>query len=546
MEIHLTDVEARVCALLDGCTKWMKNEHGLHTSCRIAGGWVRDKLLGLQSNDIDVALTDMMGLAFAERFQTYCNSLEGVDVDKIAKVERNPDRSKHLETAKAKVLDIELDFVNLRSEEYAEDSRIPIEVNFGTPLQDALRRDITINALFYNVHTREVEDHTGKGLEDLKNGVVRTPLAPRETFMDDPLRVLRCVRFASRFGFSLVSDLQDAAKDKDIQLALRTKISRERVGEELDKMMKSKNRLLSIQIINDLSLSSSIFDIPSSSSVTLSAPFGPFSQGLAAASILHMLTQPGTSLPPLHSTLAASFDRDSSTPPRLYLACALTPYRNVTYEDVKGKVRPAAEAVLRDGMKLGVQNHYSDGIPALFSSAGLLQNPQTGGERERIRIGLLLREKSVHNANTGSFWATSLLFSLVQELVPAWDVIENRLDEKAATRRIESYNTFVSRVEELGLHDAVDARPLLDGRDVVRVLKTESPGPWMAKVLANIIEWQLAYPNGTREECEEWLKAEQIAGRISFDISPPPRATPAKRGRSDGRGNGAKKIKKER
>lgn len=69
-----------------------------------------------------------MGLAFAEKFQAYCNSLQDVSIEKIAKVEKNPDRSKHLETAKAKVLDIELDFVNLRSEEYAEESRIPTQV----------------------------------------------------------------------------------------------------------------------------------------------------------------------------------------------------------------------------------------------------------------------------------------------------------------------------------------------------------------------------------------------------------------------------------
>lgn len=133
----------------------------------------------MQSNDIDVALTDMMGLPFAEHFQTYCNNIEGVAIEKIVKVERNPERSKHLETAKATVLGTELDFVNLRSEEYAEDSRIPTQVvssftslsvcaaysiaqAFGTPLEDALRRDITMNALFYNVHSRAVEDHTGK------------------------------------------------------------------------------------------------------------------------------------------------------------------------------------------------------------------------------------------------------------------------------------------------------------------------------------------------------------------------------------------------
>ena len=86
------------------------------------------QLLGLESNDIDIALEDMMGLTFAEKLQTYCKSVKDIPIAKIAKVERNPDRSKHLETAKATVLDVEIDFVNLRSEEYAGDSRIPTQV----------------------------------------------------------------------------------------------------------------------------------------------------------------------------------------------------------------------------------------------------------------------------------------------------------------------------------------------------------------------------------------------------------------------------------
>jgi tRNA nucleotidyltransferase (CCA-adding enzyme) len=86
------------------------------------------QLLGSDSNDIDVALEDMMGLAFAENFVEFIGKKKGLPVQSIAKVERNPNQSKHLETAKTKVLDVELDFVNLRSEEYAEDSRIPTEV----------------------------------------------------------------------------------------------------------------------------------------------------------------------------------------------------------------------------------------------------------------------------------------------------------------------------------------------------------------------------------------------------------------------------------
>ncbi|TFK57692.1 hypothetical protein OE88DRAFT_1722478 [Heliocybe sulcata] len=150
----------------------------------------------------------------------FLSSEKGIQTGKVSKVESNPDQSKHLETGKTKVFDTALEFVNLRSEEYTGDSRIPTKIRFGTPLEDALRRDLTVNSLFYNVHTREVEDHTGKGLQDLKDGIVRTPLPPRTTFLDDPLRVIRSVRFASRFGYDMVSDLQDAARDPEIQYKL--------------------------------------------------------------------------------------------------------------------------------------------------------------------------------------------------------------------------------------------------------------------------------------------------------------------------------------
>lgn len=121
---------------------------------------------------------------------------------------------------------------------YHEKHFIDILQTFGTPLEDALRRDITINSLFYNVHSRSVEDFTGKvhivfthldarlpdpsipkqGLDDLKAGIIRTPLPPRETFMDDPLRVLRCIRFASRYGFEIDEGVSKAIHDPDIQV----------------------------------------------------------------------------------------------------------------------------------------------------------------------------------------------------------------------------------------------------------------------------------------------------------------------------------------
>ncbi|KAG8744926.1 CCA tRNA nucleotidyltransferase, mitochondrial, partial [Ceratobasidium sp. 428] len=286
--ITLTAEEDQLCSLLDTFTKELQTTEAEYSGveCRIAGGW----LLGIPSNDIDIALANIMGVPFAEKLQAYMISKDlmkrldlgsGSRSGTVAIIGRNPEQSKHLETARMKVLGHEVDFVNLRSETYAEDSRIPI-MEIGTPLEDALRRDITINALFYNIHTRSVEDLTGKGINDLRDGIVRTPLAPLETFRDDPLRVLRCVRFSSRFGFKIVEEAANAMQEQSIQDALISKISRERVGEEFTKMLKGTSPLLSLSTIDTLNLYTSILGIPPILKGKASGAPGPQSTAIQA------------------------------------------------------------------------------------------------------------------------------------------------------------------------------------------------------------------------------------------------------------------------
>lgn len=223
-----------------------------HTSepvvLRWAGGWVRDKLLGVQSHDIDVAINAMTGVSFAQRMCDYCDTPEAVlkhqigknDIGNLHNVARNPDKSKHLETAMVRMFGLDLDFVNLRKEVYTDQSRNP-QVEFGTAKEDALRRDATINALFYNLNTDEIEDFT-EGLHDMDSKTIRTPLEPGQTFTDDPLRVLRLVRFASRLGFVIDPNTERFMGDEEVLDSLRVKISRERVGIELEKMLKGNIR----------------------------------------------------------------------------------------------------------------------------------------------------------------------------------------------------------------------------------------------------------------------------------------------------------------
>ena len=155
-QIQLTEKEQGIFSFLLGILQ----EHGKKTTLRVAGGWTRDKLMGGHSNDIDIALDDMYGEELADLIRK--KQLEqDIAAGKATKaqskgygvIKSNSDKSKHLETAVIKVQGEFIDLVNLRSEEYGEDSRVP-EIKIGTPEQDALRRDLTVNSMFYNINTR--------------------------------------------------------------------------------------------------------------------------------------------------------------------------------------------------------------------------------------------------------------------------------------------------------------------------------------------------------------------------------------------------------
>ena len=92
-----------------------------------------------------------------------------------------------------------------------------------------------MNALFYNLNQGEIEDYTKRGLSDLQNGILKTPLAPIKTFLDDPLRIIRLIRFASKFNFVVESETLNAMKEEHNKSALLTKISKERIEIELRK-----------------------------------------------------------------------------------------------------------------------------------------------------------------------------------------------------------------------------------------------------------------------------------------------------------------------
>ncbi|KAG5507957.1 hypothetical protein JIQ42_07251 [Leishmania sp. Namibia] len=232
-------------------------ENKLKTTLRVAGGWVRDMLLGLHSNDIDIAIEThesaklVTGEAFAHRISEH-QAAHGDRGHTVSVIRANPALSKHIETATVRVHEIPVEFCALRTDVYTVESRIP-QVRPATPLEDAQRRDFTINALFYNLHTCMVEDYT-TGLEDLRLRIIRCPLEPRTTFMDDPLRLLRSVRFVGQLGalnFSLDESITNCVDDSLLDV-LQQKVSRERIGKEFVKMMAAAHPERCIALLHDM------------------------------------------------------------------------------------------------------------------------------------------------------------------------------------------------------------------------------------------------------------------------------------------------------
>lgn len=206
----------------------------------IVGGAVRDALQGKEPKDFDVAT--------------------GADPDRVIEIVNQLDGFKVLEVGKAFGIVVviapdkeEYEIATFRKDIGA--GRRPDSVEFTSIEEDVKRRDLSINALFYDIKRKEVVDYVG-GIEDLKNGVVKAVGSASERFSEDPLRIMRVVRFASKDGAKLDQKTYDAIKENNDLSG----VSKERIRDELIKSIKSAGNINDmVSLISDLGLWSEIF-----------------------------------------------------------------------------------------------------------------------------------------------------------------------------------------------------------------------------------------------------------------------------------------------
>lgn len=208
----------------------------------VIGGYVRDCFLGRQSKDIDIVV-EGSGIELAEAVGAKVRSYVSV--------------FKNYGTAMLRFKGIEVEFVGARKESYNRDSRKPV-VEDGTLQEDQMRRDFTINAMAFSLQKEDygaLVDPFG-GIRDLAAGIIRTPLDPDVTFSDDPLRMVRAIRFVTRLSteenqFKIVPEAFESIRRNRARMEI---LSKERIVEELNKMLVSEKPSIGFRLLDETGL----------------------------------------------------------------------------------------------------------------------------------------------------------------------------------------------------------------------------------------------------------------------------------------------------
>ncbi|GKB48219.1 putative CCA tRNA nucleotidyltransferase 2 isoform X1 [Tanacetum coccineum] len=486
--INLTDKERRIFDLL----LQVVYHCNLQTQLRVAGGWVRDKLLGEECNDIDIALDNMMGREFCEKVNDYL-LLTGEKTQGFGVIQSKPEKSKHLETARMRLYDVWIDFVNLICEDYTQNNRVST-IEFGSAEQDAYRRDLTINSLFYNIQACSVEDFTGRGLDDLKTGKIVTPLPPKDMFLEDPLRVLRAIRFSARFDFKMVKELKVAAADNDVKSAFYDKTSRERIGHEIELMVSGNQPVKAIECISELGLFWVVFRLPPNLEHLVSEEQDKTCVGYMDAAWMLMNAKGGFTF--------------SDEQRRLYLYAALfLSLRKTMYGCNKEQKISVVKHIFKKSLKLkhsdaddvvrlhNALERFSSMIPFIISSE-YMKPVEVDWKVDMINVPVSLKLRLLLGLilnNIKDFWRPALMLSIML------------IKDSTVESKIGVFEKVQEEILKLDLDKAWEVKPLVNERDIMKLLELKNGGPVVSEWRRKVIQWQLAYPYGNVEECINWM-----------------------------------------
>ncbi|MBR8741395.1 CCA tRNA nucleotidyltransferase [Nocardiopsis sp. MG754419] len=416
----------------------------------VVGGPVRDALLGRESNDVDLT-TDAVPQSILELVDGWADSVWTVGIE--------------FGTVGLRKKGLQVEITTYRSEAYSPKSRKP-EVSYGTDIQDdLLRRDFTVNAMAVRLPSGEFVDPFG-GLADLRDQVLRTPGRPEDSFSDDPLRIMRAVRFAAQLGFTLAPEVAEAARDMADRLTI---VSAERIRDELTKLMLSRDPRRGIELMVDLGIADHV--LPEIPRMRLEIDEHHRHKDVYEHS-LTVLDQ------------AMDLERARGHEPDLVLRLAA-----LLHDIGKPKTR-----AFEGGNRVTFHHHEVVGASMSRKRLTALRFPKDVVTQVGHLVALHLR---FHGYGKGE-WTDSAVRRYARD---AGELIEQlhiltRADCTTRNRRkaaalSRSYDDIERRITELAEQEQLDRiRPDLDGNEIQEILGVE-PGPQIGKAYRFLLELRL-------------------------------------------------------
>lgn len=407
-----------------------------------AGGYVRDMLMGKDvSSDIDIATN-----ATPSTISNIFNHVIGV--------------GEHFGVMLVIENDIQFEVATFRSDGYSHDGRHPEKVVFTDAKTDALRRDFTINGMFYDPIDDKVIDYVG-GEEDLKKGLIRTIGDPDQRFSEDYLRLLRAVRFTARFSFKIDEATFRAVKKNASNI---NKISSERIFQEIDKMIIDDHRDVAVQILSDTGLLKEVLpEVEAMKGVEQPPEYHPegdvFVHTLLAMKNLKNPTQVAAWSALLH---------DIGKPPTMRITDRIR---------FNNHHRVGSNMVKNVMSRLKCSNALSEDVYECVDNHMNFMNVT------KMRLSTLKK-----------FLARP---TLEDELNLHW------ADCKASHGGVENFD-FIREMQEQYAHDIIKPDPFVGGKDLIGF--GFKPGPVFGKILEKVYDLQLEDSITNREEALEWVK----------------------------------------
>jgi len=457
------------------------------TICRVAGGWVRDKLLGIESDDIDIALNDMKGSELA----SLINSELYPEKEKVGIIKKNEEKGKHLETATIKINDIWVDFSNLRSEK---------EEEIGTPLEDAQRRDLSMNSLFYNINEDKIEDWTKKGINDLKNGIIDTPIESEIIFKDDPLRILRMLRFALKYKFRISDNINNCIVKniEEYKKNYSNSISGERIEKELYKILKMENSSFAIAYLHAFNLLENVLQ---ANKYTINNKKNTFNKIVNIFIIGQYLYNNKDT----YNIFEINLGEDNFDKIDYGLLLLTLCFRNLKEKSDKEN-NTINKLILRDTLKTSndiikenqIMNEKFDELLSIINADGY----------NRLTVGKILKEITYKNIIKLLYGCLS--FEYVN-IIHCESLVDN-INEDELKPLIEKYKKFFDFIKNENLLHADEIKPLLNGKEIMELLNIK-PSKEVGLLINYLVENQIEEPNLNKDEAVNLLtrKRKEIA-----------------------------------